>query len=205
MTTSNFSRRRYNDTSFRDLVLDGVQITSIEFFDCVFKDCSFVDSVFKKCRFVNCDFQRCDLSLTKVPENIFSSTRFENSKIIGVNWTQAEWPAAILGKPIRFYKSTLNHSTFIGLSLVGIQVKDCVVVDVDFREADLSKADFSGSDLSESLFIHTNLSGANLSQARNYFIDPGLNELKGAKFSLPEAMSLLYNMDIILTDGENEA
>ena len=79
---------------------------------------------------------------------------------------------------------------------------DCVAVDVDFREADLSQADFAGSDLSESLFVNTDLSEADLSRARNYLIDPGQNVLKGARFSMPEAMSLLYNMDIILTDGE---
>jgi len=49
------------------------------------------------------------------------------------------------------------------------------------------------------------LTEADLSKARNYLIDPGLNQLKKAKFSLPEAMSLLYNMDIILTGGEFEA
>jgi fluoroquinolone resistance protein len=48
------------------------------------------------------------------------------------------------------------------------------------------------------------LSGADLSQARNYMIDPGLNELKKAKFSLPEAMALLYNMDITLTGEKKE-
>jgi len=198
------SEKRFNDQEFKELDLDGTKINSSEFIDCEFINCSFVESEFKQCRFVNCDFKHCDLSLIKVAGSLFNYTCFENSKIIGVNWAQADWPISDLGQPISFLKSAINHSTFIGLSLKSIQIIDCAAVDVDFREADLSKSDFSGSDLSESLFIHTNLSEANLSQARNYLIDPGLNDLKKAKFSLPEAMSLLYNMDIILTDGENE-
>jgi len=193
---------RYTDQVFKDLHLDGMQILSSEFFDCVFRHCSFVETIFQKCRFINSTFQGCDLSLAEVPESFFSSTRFENSKIIGLNWAQADWAISSLGKSIDFIRSTISHSTFIGLNLKGIQIKECIAVDVDFREADLSQAEFTGTDLSESMFSKTNLSVADLRRARNYNIDPGQNVLKGAKFSLPEAMSLLYNMDIILSNGD---
>jgi hypothetical protein len=49
------------------------------------------------------------------------------------------------------------------------------------------------------------LSDADLSQARNYMVDPSKNILKKAKFSLPEAMSLLYCMDIVLKDQNDPA
>ncbi|HUW94716.1 MAG TPA: pentapeptide repeat-containing protein, partial [Anaerolineae bacterium] len=97
-----------------------------------------------------------------------------------------------------FVGCAISHSTFMGLTLPRMEVRDCVALDVDFREADLSKADFAGTDLSQSLFGNTNLSEADLSRARNYHIDPGQNTLKQARFSLPEAMSLLYSLDIIL-------
>ena len=195
------SNTEYSDLVFNNLHLQSEQILSSEFFDCVFSDCSFAESIFQKCRFVNCAFQKCDLSLAQVPESIFFTTRFEESKIIGVNWAQADWPGSGLGKPITFIKSAISHCTFIGLSLKGIQIKDSIAIDVDFREADLSRADFSGTDLSESMFKDTNLTESDLSQARNYDIDPGQNVLQGAKFSFPEAMSLLYSMDIILINA----
>lgn len=198
------SGSQLSDQVFLGQNLDGLQILSSDFVDCTFNHCTFIETQLKKCRFVNCTFNASDLSLGKIPLSIFINTFFHESKIIGVNWAQAGWPATDLGLSINFSKSALNHSTFIGLKLQGIQIISCQAVNVDFREADLSNADFSGSDLSESLFIHTNLSGADLSQARNYMIDPGLNELKKAKFSLPEAMALLYNMDITLTGGEKE-
>ena len=73
-------------------------------------------------------------------------------------------------------------------------------MDVDFRECDLSQADFAGTDLADSLFLATNLTQADFSRARNYQIDPSQNIVDEAKFSLPEAMSLLYSMDIVLVE-----
>ena len=194
------TRTHYADQVFKDVDLERGRLVSSEFCDCMFVRCSFVESVFHDCRFVNCAFQQCDLSLIQVPGSTFSATRFEDSKVIGVNWTQVNWSATGLGNPLGFFKSAINHSTFIGLSLRGIPIRDCAAVDVDFREADLSQADFAGTDLSQSIFGHTNLTGADLSRARNYHIDPGQNVLRQARFSLPEAMSLLYSLDIVLVE-----
>lgn len=119
---------------------------------------------------------------------------------MGVNWAQANWTSPGLGPPPEFINSVISYSTFIGLNLVGMRIVNCTASEVDFRESDLSQADFTGTDLSKSLFMDTNLTQADLSQARNYQIDPGQNLLKGARFSMPEAMALLYSMDIDLTD-----
>jgi uncharacterized protein YjbI with pentapeptide repeats len=64
----------------------------------------------------------------------------------------------------------------------------------------LSRASFARTDLAESVFLNTDLTQADLSQARNYRIDPGQNKIARARFSLPEAMSLLYNMDIEMVE-----
>jgi fluoroquinolone resistance protein len=192
------SQAHYVDQAFRDAHLEHAELLCSEFHDCVFFHSSFAQSVFRRCRFVNCVFRECDLSLVEVPECRFTQTRFERSKVIGVNWSEADWPQTGLANPIGFVGCAISHSTFMGLSLPRMEVRDCVALDVDFREADLSQADFAGTDLSQSLFGNTNLSEADLSRARNYHIDPGQNTLKQAKFSLPEAMSLLYSLDIIL-------
>ncbi len=192
---------RYHDRRFRELDLAGRRLAGSEFYDCYFEACTFAESVIQGCRFVACSFKECDLSLVQLSGSAFSATRFLDSRIIGVDWTQADWSGVSLGQPIGFERCALRHSTFIGLSLAGIQIKDCLAADVDFREADLSQADFSDSDLNQSLFSNTNLSQADLRTARNYHIAPGQNVLTGARFALPEAMSLLYNLDIDLSEG----
>ena len=190
----------YAGQTFKELRLERARLVSNEFHDCTFDRCSFTETAFQNCRFVNCVFMRCDLSLLQVSKCSFAAARFESSKVMGVNWTRARWSAAKLGPPVSFSKCAISHSTFIGLNLKRIQIQDCVSVDVDFREADLSQADFAGTDLSDSLFLNTNLTTADLSRARNYQIDPSQNIVKGARFSLPEAISLLYNLDIILVE-----
>lgn len=152
------------------------------------------------CRFSSCKFQQCNLNLTEITGSSFPDTRFEKSKLLGINWTQADWSSASFSNFVGFFDCVISHSTFIGLELIGIQIKNCVAHEVDFRETDLSKANFKGTDLAKSLFGNTNLTEADLSQAKNYQIDPGNNQLKQAKFSLPEAMVLLYSMDIVIQE-----
>jgi uncharacterized protein YjbI with pentapeptide repeats len=120
--------------------------------------------------------------------------------MIGVDWTDAVWPKEKLLEPITFSKCVINHSTFIGLSLPEIKIVECIAHEVDFREANLPQADFSHTDLSGSLVINTNLTQADFTHARNYAINASLNTLKKTRFSLPEAMSLLHSLDIVLTE-----
>ncbi len=198
------SNSQYSDRTFEGANLNANRLTSSQFYDCTFSHCSFVETVFLDCRFVGCKFQDCDLSLLQVPGSSFSGTLFEDSKLIGINWTHGNWGNNLLQEPLVSIRCVLNHSTFIGLPLKGTQIKDCIARDIDFRETDLNQADFEGTDLAESLFSQTNLTQADLSRARNYTISPEENTLKGARFSLPEAMSLLYSLDIVLTNPNDQ-
>ncbi len=101
---------------------------------------------------------------------------------------------------VNFVDCDLSYSVFIGLTLRKMIVTKCVAKDVDFAEADLTQADFTYTDLAESQFLHTNLTEADFTHARNYWIDAGLNTLKQARFSLPEAIALLRSMNIVLVE-----
>lgn len=200
MNSSIKTQTSYNDQIFKEESLVQATLVSNEFHNCTFVECAFAEAVFRSCRFVDCTFRQCDLSLIQVPDSAFSTTRFEESRVIGIDWTLANWGAIRLGMPIAFYKCVISYAIFIGLHLRGIEVKDCTAVEVDFREADLSQANFAGTDLSQSLFFNTDLTEANFRGARNYQIAPGQNVIAQAKFSMPEALSLLYNLNIVLTE-----
>jgi uncharacterized protein YjbI with pentapeptide repeats len=62
------------------------------------------------------------------------------------------------------------------------------------------QANFTGTDLTDSLFLTTDLTEADLSSATNYQIDARQNTIQNARFSLPEAMSLLHGLDIELVE-----
>ena len=149
---------------------------------------------------MTCTFQQCDLSLIHVDHSAFNEARFEDCKIAGVDWTQARWGTIIGVEPLNFFRSTLNYSTFIGLKLKQIRIVDCTALDVDFTDAALVKAVCTGTDFSESRFMRTDLTEADFTGASNYAINPTANTLKKTKFALPEAVNLLYSLDIVLVD-----
>jgi uncharacterized protein YjbI with pentapeptide repeats len=57
---------------------------------------------------------------------------------------------------------------------------------------------FSQCDLSGAIFDHTNLEKVDFRTATNFTINPSLNTLKKAKFSMPSVVGLLKNFDIII-------
>ena len=190
------------DQIFEQIHFAPGEIITGTFTDCKFVKCSFAAAVFSNCRFFGCRFQECNLNLIQISGSSFPATRFENSNLIGVDWTQGNWSPSKFSQLEGFFDCVIKHNTFIGLELKEIQIKNCIAHEVDFREANLSQVNFQGTDLAKSLFGNTNLTEADLSQARNYQIDPGINTLKKSKFSLPEAMALLYNMDIEIIEQD---
>jgi len=200
MTTEGLTRKEgekeFSEARFEGLVLKGKSVTSREFHSCLFKNCDLTGALLTRSRFTACRFESCNLSLIKPLGTSFGGTSFFSSKLAGVNWTEAAWPKIKLPGLVNFEQCVLTDSVFMGLNLRECSFLNCLAKGADFREADLSLARLNGTDLSGALFGGTDLSGADLDQARNYAIRPAENKLKGARFSLPEAMALLYCMDI---------
>jgi fluoroquinolone resistance protein len=194
----------FSAQTFKKLAYKGETFKKKEFDSCTFQKCVFSEAIFEDCLFRNCVFKDCELNLIKVPGCSFSATRFENSHLVGMNWSETSMAAnrLTIAKPVSFSGCALNHSIFMWLSLKEIQLSKCTARDADFSEADLTDADCRGTDFSNSRFWHTNLTGADFTGAMNYTIPANLNTLKKTKFSLPEAMSLLYSLDIILNEEE---
>jgi uncharacterized protein YjbI with pentapeptide repeats len=201
MTLWESTSAEYTGQTFKGFDLSGREIRGKTFVECRFARSRLREARLTGCTFHDCAFVECDLSLIDVTDSAFRTVRFENSQVIGVNWTLAVWGRAGVLNSIGFARCAISYSTFIGLCLPGLAIESCTARDVDFAEADLSKASFRGTDLLESRFLHTNLTGADFTGASNYAIDATLNTLKKTRFSLPEAMSLLYSLDIILDNG----
>jgi fluoroquinolone resistance protein len=189
----------YEEQVFKNAAWDQQELAGIMFQQCRFSNCSFKEAILCSCRFQHCTFEKCDLSLVKVDKSIFSNTRFDNSKLVGVAWTSASWAKKEiqrLQRSIDFTRCVLNYSTFMGLTLEKMTLRQCTAKEVDFSQANLKQADCTFTDFEKSLFLHTDLSAADLRGASNYAINPLANTLKKAKFSLPEALALLDSMDI---------
>src|SRR5512140_2412868 len=184
----------YSSQEYKKVVLRQGAVRRVEFHACVFLKCSFSETAFEGCRFIDCTFKGCDLSLASLKGSACQNTRFSDSQLVGVDWTQTTWadPRSLLVRPVDFLSCALNHSTFMGLSMRHVQLEKCIAHDVSFEEADLTRANCAFTDFTGSRFLRTNLTEANFTGATHYTISPQLNTLKKTKFSLPEAMSLLY-------------
>ena len=173
--------------------LAGEHIQSVVFEECEFTYCDFPGCRFEKCRFLNCKFDECDLS-NIIPVNCqFIEPEFTRCKVIGIDWTKAEKI-----KELNFLECLVNYSNFRLLKLTKIKMVKCEAKEIDFIETDLSQGDFRDTDFENSIFFKTNLTDADFSRATNYVIDINTSILKRTRFSLPEALSLLTNLDIIV-------
>ncbi|HKM38571.1 MAG TPA: pentapeptide repeat-containing protein [Thiopseudomonas sp.] len=194
------SQQQYFEESFKSLDLPDLVCVGTEFEECSFIDCTFTSATFENCNFINCSFARCQLSLIRVPYTRFFAISFVECKVLGVDWTRANWSAYHKDFEISFRQCILNDSSFFGLTLQALVLDECKVQDVDFREGDFSHAVMTYSDFTHSLFMRTNLQSANFAEATQYSINILENQVQGAKFSKHEAVYLLEGLGIELVD-----
>jgi fluoroquinolone resistance protein len=177
-----------------------------QFEECRFDHCLLQEADLSNCTFRDSSFVGCDLSVMKVVNCRFVDVAFTGCKVTGVDWTAAQQSA--IGTGLTFeQQSILDYSVFSRVTMRNTSIRDCTAREVDFTDADLSGSDFSGTDLTGARFHGTNLSKAHLEGAFGYTIDPTVNQLKGARVSLPEAASLLECLGIRVVDdpGPGEA
>jgi uncharacterized protein YjbI with pentapeptide repeats len=103
-----------------------------------------------------------------------------------------------LGFSATFNRCRLNHSTFFQMKLDRFAFTDSQLQGVDFTGASLINATLRQCDLLDATFERTDLQHADLTGSFNYTMDPELNRLKGARFSLSGVTGLLdkYQIEI---------
>ena len=185
---------------FKSVNLHGEKITKAEFETCTFVSCDFSETFFYGCRFIECTFINCNLSLMKLTSSKLSDLRFDSCKMIGIDWTMADWKSLLTPEPLRFKECILNDSNFFGLNLDELVMRECRAHEVDFRNASLQRASFKETDFKGALFESTQLQEANFIEAQNTHINLYKNKLQGAIFSRYEALYLLEAMGIELVD-----
>jgi uncharacterized protein YjbI with pentapeptide repeats len=130
----------------------------------------------------------------------FTQCHFKQSKLVGMDWTKAQWPQFDMDSELSFEECLMNDASFFGLFLDYIKLHDCKLVGVDFRDASLSQAEIINCDLAGALFAKTNLEQTDLTDTFNISIDVLNNRLNGAQFTRLEALSLLDSLNIKLVD-----
>ncbi len=164
----------------------GTRLREAVFEGCTFRKATLAEVQFVDCRFIDCLFVACDLRMMKVAESVLSDVRFEGCSLMGIDWTAARG----MSFSVSFEGSRLDYGVFTGMRLHGLQVLDCSLREVDFTEADLQGACFRGSELDRTLFRHSRLKGADLTETRGCHLDTTAR-CEDTRVELDTALALL--------------
>lgn len=188
-------------TVFEDKIIEQVDYTlqpfpKGDYEACRFINCNFHESDLSLVRFVDCEFQDSNLSLIKLGETVFNGVQFVNCKMLGIHFENS----SDLLFSVNFDHCILQYTSFYKRNLKQTVFNTCNLHSVDFTEADLQQATFDKCDLTNAKFDSANLEKANLTTAINFTIDPRINKIKKARFSLEGLPGLLGAYDIIIDD-----
>jgi uncharacterized protein YjbI with pentapeptide repeats len=169
-------------------------IHGLSFSKCNFINCQFDHSDLSNAVFRNCRFTACRLTVPNLQRARFKGVVFEDCHLGGIDWSASEW----VSPGITFMASRLDNCSFYQQKLIGLAMHHCRIENTDFVECDLSKANFDTCTFSAGSFRQCRLSDTDFRTAQAYVVDPRNNQLKGARFRLPEAVSLLEFLGINL-------
>ncbi len=188
-------QKEYEAENFVADDCSGALIKDKQFHNCSFESLKGQNVRLLRCKFVDCTFVSCDLSNATLKNCVFRGVRFENSKLIGINWTDAETVMHL-----EFRHCHLSFGNFEDLDLRKSIFEDCIAREVEFARANLMAVNAQRTDFRGANFQRSNLTKADFRGAQEYSIRADENTLKDARFSLPEAISLLYGLGIHIGD-----
>jgi len=182
----------FENQTFESINFNQKALPRGEYENCQFLNCDFSEHNFSDYTFADCDFNGCNLSLAKLSKTAFRDVRFTACKMLGLHFEQCNG----FGLAFSFSDCVLNDSSFYQTKIKKSVFRNCQLHAADFTETDISENVFDNCDLQHATFDNTNLEKADLRTAFNYHIDPEMNRIKKAKFSLPEVIGLLGKYDI---------
>jgi fluoroquinolone resistance protein len=179
--------RKFEKTDFS---VPGITLGDYE--NCSFENCNFSNVDLSGLAFSECLFKGCDLSLAKLNKTSFRNAGFKECKMLGLRFENCN----DFLFSVDFNGCNLNFTTFFRKKLKKTRFVYCSLQETDFTESDLSGSVFENCDLTRATFIHTILEKTDFRSSFNYSIDPEMNRLKKAKFSLAGIAGLLDKYDI---------
>ena len=182
METKFFDNQLFESNNYSEQIVRG-----IEFQECTFKKCSFLNSNFAGNKFLDCKFDECDLSMMKLNSTFLQNSVFKDCKMLGVNFSECQ----DFLFSVSFKSCLLDYTSFAGKKMIKTNFTKCSLKQADFTQANLSGSVFEEVDLTDAVFLRTNLTEGKLETAYNYSIDPEINVLKKARFSVNGVAGLL--------------
>ena len=182
------------NTSFEKQNYSKIALAKGEYDNCTFVNCIFSDSDLSNVNFTECEFQDCDLSNVNLKHTVLNDVSFSNCKLLGLQFNHC----SDFLFSVSFNECNLSLASFYQVKAKGTKFSACMLHQVDFTEADVTNSLFNNCDFKAAIFERTMLEKSDFRTSYNYVIDPEINKIKKAKFSMPEVLGLLrkYNIEV---------
>ena len=160
--------------------------------NCKFNNCDLADTDLSEIKFIECEFTNCNLSLVKLSKTVFRDVQFITCKMLGLPFSDC----SEFGLSFSFDNCNLGHSSFYKTKIKKTLFRNSHINEVDFTDCDLAHSSFENCNLAKARFENTILEKVDFRTSYNYSIDPEINRVKKAKFSLTQVGGLLDKYDI---------
>ena len=160
--------------------------------DCTFNSCDLSNLNLSGLHFTECEFFGCNMSMVKLAKTTFNDVKFTECKLVALHFEDCnEFLFSV-----SFDQCQLTLSSFYKRKLKNTIFKNSTLLEVDFTEADLTGSVFDHCDLAMATFENTILEKADFRTSFHYTINPELNRIKKARFSMAGIAGLLSKYDI---------
>ena len=181
----------------KDRKFQNITKERLKFTDCVFENCTFEDCKITGCSFVNCRFYKCSIISLTSKNSELKSAVFQNCNLIGIHCWNKLLPAGSYARSIDKVKDCcMKYNSFVEMPFRKFDFSGNIIQESIFEECDLQESNFRGCRLESTQFFKCDIPRADFRDARGYVIDIPSNKLRQAKFSFPEAVSLLNSLEI---------
>jgi uncharacterized protein YjbI with pentapeptide repeats len=184
----------HEDSEFASVNFNRLNISGQTFENCKFSSCHFQNMAMPGAAFRYCVFEKCEFILTKMNDVTLSDTIFESCKIMGVNFSECNNFAF----SAEYHNCAIDNSMFFSMDFRKSKFLKCRLIDTDLSDCDFSEVDFSDTVFKNVTIHNCNFEKADFRSSQGYAINAATNQVRNARFSLPEAQSFLSFLGIKL-------
>ena len=183
--------------SFTQEIVEGLDLSELEFRDAVFRKCRFLGCDFSGAAFLGCRLEGCDLSGCRLPGSFWRDCHLTGCKADGADFRRS-----------RLRDTELTGCLFRSVPFTGgrwdrIDVKDCNFTESVLSELHLSGVVFDRANLTGAELFHTPLTGMDLTTCTldGIVLSETCAELKGATIHASQAAVVARILGITVVPG----
>jgi len=172
-------------------------LTGNVFYRCTLAGCKFIETILDNTEFENCKFVECNLTNPRIDQALFLDLQFEKSRIMGLSFINCRQ----MTFDFVFKDCIITNCNFSSLIMKKSRFLKCEITECYFQESNLEEVSFDDSLFRDTMFHKTRLRDASFINSSGYAINPVTNDIRNAKFTVPDVLGLLGGFGIEIVDG----